>query len=129
LEKPERQSFKESILETFYVVRECLSSFWFWLPTLFAMYMLLELYLLFFSPLSVLIGPIITIVYVLFWEEKRAKAQYGIKDVKVLSSSDPLFSEPQRATDVGVEKLVEEYEKLIEKRSSKPKNPVTNDEQ
>jgi len=60
---------------------------------------------------------------------KRVKAQYGIKDVKVLSSSDPLFSEPRRATGVEVEKLVEEYEKLIEKRSNKPKNAVQNDEQ
>ena len=130
MEERERQSFKESLLEIFYIAKACLSSFWFWLPPLFVVYMYLELYLLFFSPLLVLIGPIITIVYVLFWEEKRAKAQYGIKDVKVLSSSDPLFSEPRKATsNVEVEKLVEEYEKLIEKRANKPKNMVQNDEQ
>lgn len=125
----ERQSFKESLLEILYIVKACLGSFWFWLPPLFAVYLYLELYLLFVSPLLALIGPIITIVYALFWEEKRVKAQYGIKDVKVLSSSDPLFSQPRRTTSVEVEKLVEEYEKLIKKRSNKSKNAIENDEQ
>jgi hypothetical protein len=127
-EEPEKESFKDSLLEIFYIVKACLSSFWFWVPPLFAVYMFLELYLLCVSPLLVLIGPIITIVYVLFWEEKRVKAQYGIKDVKVLSSSDPLFSGPRKAASVEVEELVEEYEKLI-KRPKKPKNAVENDEQ
>jgi hypothetical protein len=129
LKEREKQSFKESLLEIFYILKACVSSFWFWLPALFAVYLYLELYLLCVSPLLVLIGPVITIVYVLIWEEKRVKAQYGINDVKVLSSLDPLFSKPRRATSVEVEKLVDEYKKLIEKRSKKSKNVVENDGQ
>lgn len=81
------------------------------------------------NPLLLLVGPIIIVTYVLFREEKRIKAQYGIKDVKVLSSSDPIFSEPRRVTsDVEIEKLVKDYQELIEKRAKKPKNAVENDE-
>lgn len=125
MEKQEKQSLKESLLEIFYIIKACLSSFWFWLPPLFAVYMYLELYLLCVSPLLVSIGPIITIIYALFWEEKRIKAQYGIKDFKVLRSSDPIFSMPQNVTNrKQMEELVEEYKRLVKKRPERSDNPA-----
>jgi hypothetical protein len=120
LEEQQRQRFKESLLEIFYIIKACFSSFWFWLPPLFAVYMYLELYLLCVSPLLVLIGPIITIIYALFWEEKRIKAQYDIKDLKAMRSSDPMFSMPHNATNKKqIEELVEEYKRMIKNRTEK----------
>lgn len=73
-------------------------------------------------PLLLVIGPAITIAYALIWEEKRVKAQYGLKDVKVLKSSDPMFSTPRKVPNpVEVEKLVEEYKKLLKSRAKRKK--------
>lgn len=118
-ELEEKKSLKESIKEIFYIVKVCLSSFWFWLPALFAIFLYVELYLLFINPLLFLIGPVVLIIYALVWEEKRLKAQYGLKEVKVVKSSDPLFSLPRKQKVSEVDKLVEEYASLIKKKKRK----------
>jgi hypothetical protein len=73
----------------------------------------IELYLLFVNPLLFLVGPIIIVIYALLWEEKRLKAQYGLKEVRVFKSSDPLFSLPRKEKISEVDQLVEEYKKMI----------------
>jgi len=117
----EKQSLKESILEMFFIVKVCLTSFWFWVPTLFALFSFFELYMICINPWLLLIPPSIMIIAALAWEEKRVKAQYGITE-QILKSSDPLFSGPRRvATDIDVEKLVKEYEELLEKKTKQNK--------
>jgi hypothetical protein len=124
LEEPEKQSLKEILREVHYIVKGCITCFWFWVPTLFAIYMYLQLYMMCISPLLLLVGPIIITTYAIFWEEKRAKAEYGINDIKVLYSSDPLFSTPRNAPSRReVEELVEEYKKLIRRPSKKSDSP------
>jgi len=118
----ERPSLKESLKEILVVIKICMSSFWFWLPTLFAIFLYVELYLLFVNPLLFLIGPILLILYALLWEEKRIKAQYGLKEVKVKRSSDPLFALPKKEKASEVDQLVEEYKKLINREKGKGKS-------
>lgn len=129
MEEPEKQSLKETFLEVYYIVKGCLTCFWFWVPTLFATYIYLQLYMMCINPLLLLVGPIIITIYAMFWEEKRVKAQYGINDVKVLNSSDPLFSMPRNAPSRReVEELVEEYKKLIKRRPKKSDSPSEENE-
>lgn len=116
----EKQSFKDSFLEILAIIKVCLTSFWFYVPALFAIYMYVQLYMIVINPLLLLVGPTIIIVYALLWEEKRLKAQYGLKDVKILRSSDPLFSSPRQQTArAEVEELVEEYKKMLKKKPKK----------
>jgi hypothetical protein len=110
----ERQSLRESIYEMLILVKVCLTSVWFWLPPLFGLFIIFELYLLCINPLLLLIAPSIMIVYGLAWEEKRTKAQYGLKELKVLKSSDPFFTVPRTvAVSLDVEKAVDEYTGLL----------------
>jgi len=72
------------------------------------------------NPLLLAIGPIVLSIYAMLREEKRLKAKYGIKDVRVLSSSAPLFSAPQRVkVESQIEKLLEEYEQTLKKKREK----------
>ncbi|MEM3579648.1 MAG: hypothetical protein QXH40_01445 [Candidatus Bathyarchaeia archaeon] len=120
-ENEEKQSLKESTKEILVIIKVCLTSFWFWLPTLFAIFLYVELYLLFVNPLLFLIGPIAIIIYALIWEEKRLKAQYDLKEVKIVKSSDPLFTPPRRQKVPEVDQLLEEYKKLIKRKDKKGK--------
>lgn len=115
-----KQSLKDSILEMWAIVKACLTSFWFWVPPLFAIYIYLQLFLMLINPLLLIVGPAILIALGLWWEDKRAKAKYGVKDVRVLYASDPLFTPPQKArTRDEVDRLVEEYHNLLKKRKRK----------
>lgn len=97
------------------LTKAILTSFWFWLPIIFAAYMFFQLYLMCIHPLLLLIGPAVITIYALLWEEKRVKAKYGIKDVRVLRASEPMFSLPRPLTrKENVESLVEEYKALLE---------------
>ena len=108
------------------IIKLCFKSFWFWLPILFTVFIYIELYLLFVNPLLFLVGPLIIVIYALLWEEKRLKAQYGLKEVKVVKSSDPLFSLPRKEKVSEVDQLIEEYKRMIGK--SKIKREVAKEE-
>jgi len=101
------------------IIKLCFKSFWFWLPVLFTVFLYIELYLLFVNPLLFLVGPIIIVIYALLWEEKRLKAQYGLKEIRVVKSSDPLFSLPRKEKVSEVDQLVEEYKKMIKGKMTK----------
>jgi len=114
------QSLKESVLEVLAIAKATLTCFWFWVPILFALYIYLQLYLMCVNPLLLFVGPSIIVAYALLWEEKRVKARYGIKDLRILRTSDPMFSGPSRILDRDkIESLVEEYRKLLEKKGRK----------
>jgi hypothetical protein len=114
----EKQSFRESVYEMLFLIKVCLTCVWFWVPSLFALFVVFELYMIYINPLLLLVGPGIMIVCALIWEERRVKAQYGFTDVKVVKNSDPLFSGPRRIEkDVDVERLVKEYAELTKKKN------------
>jgi len=117
------KELRESLREIWAITKVCLTSFWFWVPVLFSLFLYLELYLLFFYPIIcfIILGGFV--ILALYWEDKRAKAKYGIKDVKVLLSSDPLFTTPRKAdskTEVG--KLVDEYKELLKRKKNEDEN-------
>ncbi len=117
----EKQSLWQSIYESLYIIKVCLTSFWFWVPALVALFTIFELYLLTISPWLLIIIPAIIAGYSMMWEERRTRAQYGLKDIKLIRSSDPLGSGPRQvANDIDVERLVKEYTNLVDD-SRKPK--------
>jgi hypothetical protein len=57
------------------------------------------------------------IAVALVWEDKRTRAQYGLKEVRLVKSSDMLFTEPRKVEQgVDVEKLVKEYSSMLDKK-------------
>jgi hypothetical protein len=124
LQTKEEQSLKDSLLEAVAIMKAALTTFWFWVPTLFAIFLYVELYLIIINPLLLLIGPAIIILYALRWEEKRAKAQYGATDIRVMHSSNPIFATPRKiSVQEEVDELVEEYQKLLRKRPEESAPP------
>jgi hypothetical protein len=70
------------------------------------------------NPLLLLVGPAIIIIYALHWEEKRAKAQYGVTDVRFMHSADSMFATPQKiSTQEEADELAEEYKKILREHS------------
>lgn len=118
----EAQTFKESLLEALLIVKACLTSFWFWLPTIFAGYMFLQLWMMFYiHPLTLAILPIILSIYLALEEDRRIRAQYDLDHAKQFSASDPLGARPH---DLGgfrwnVEKAVDEYRRLLKNKRKK----------
>ena len=113
--------FKESFVEVLLITAACLTSFWFWLPTLFAAYMYFQLYVIFFvHPLTVLIVPIVLAIFAMVFEEERVKAQYGLDKIRLLRSSDPLGASPTwKKVRWDVEKAVREYQESLKKMGEK----------
>ena len=120
MEPTEEQSLKASLLDALAIIKAALTTFWFWVPTLFAVFLYVQLYMMIINPLLFLVGPIIIILYALHWEEKRVKAQYGATDVRVMHSSNPIFATPRKiSAQEEVDELVEGYQKLLRKRPEK----------
>ena len=113
-EQKEKQSFKESLKEILVVIKVCLTSFWFWLPPLFAIFLFIEIYFLFVNPLLFIIGPTIIVIYALMWEEKRLKA----KKIEALEETEQSTEEGEEEQEIVFEEIIvdtgKEGEKLKE---------------
>lgn len=118
------RNLKETIIELATVAKACLTTFWFWVPPIFALYMWLQLWLMFFvHPLTLIIVPAILLVYSLVQEDKRIKAMYGLQSVKKKNALDPFGASPQELAGYkwDVEKALENYEKTLKKDKEKEK--------
>jgi len=116
------KNIKESIKETLHIIKVCFTTIWFWIPALLALYMILQLWIMFFiHPLALLIVPTILIIYLIIQEDKRLKAMYGLETAKKKKASDPMFSGPTEISGYqwDVEKAVENYQKTLKKASAK----------
>jgi hypothetical protein len=110
------QEFKDSILEVLLIIKVCLTTVWFWIPPLVAVYIFFQLWLVFFvHPLTILILPVVFAVFAMVWEEKTAEARYGLDKVKLVDASDPLGTSPvwEKVT-FDVEKAISEYNESLE---------------
>ncbi len=122
----ERTSLKENLIEIFYLVKACFTSFWFWLPILFTIFMYIQILIfIFIHPLFLLIAPTLISIYALIQEKKRLKAQYKFEEGerKVLLASDPLGTRPHAPNSkLEIEEAVEEYARFLKakKKRSKP---------
>lgn len=111
--------FKDSIVEMTFIVKACLTTFWFWIPVLFAAYMWVQLWIMFFiHPLALAIVPSILIAYALIQEDRRFKAQYGLGGKQSIDTGKKLLSE------VDMRRLVSEYNAMLrnDKKSQDNKN-------
>jgi hypothetical protein len=115
------QEFKESFIEILIITKVCLTTFWFWLPALFAAYIYFQLWAVFFvHPLTILIMPIVLAAFSMIWEEKNAKDQYGLDEIKLLSASDPLGANPEwKKVRWDVEKAIKEYKETLRNAEEK----------
>jgi len=117
----EKTSWKEEIYEFFYLVKTCLTSFWFWLPILFTIFMYTQILIfIFLHPLLLLVAPTIISIYALIQEKKRLKAQYRIEERKILLASDPLGTMPHAPNSkLDIEEAVEEYAHFLKEKNKK----------
>lgn len=111
------ENFKESLLESFLIIKTCLTTFWFWLPVLLTAYMWIQLGMMFYiSPLAALIVPSILIVYALVRENRRTKALYGLDGMQSEDSGKKLLSE------VEIRRLVSEYNVMLKNKKKSQDN-------
>jgi len=113
-------SLKESIVELFTVMKASVTSFWFWLPILYAAGVFIDLWLMInVHPLIGVILPAVLIIYAICLEEKRVKLRYGIKDKKYLKAFHAFgqFPEPDRRLGL-IEELAEYAKRKKEKSKS-----------
>lgn len=106
-------------MELILIAKTCLTSFWFWVPVLFAAYMWAQLGIMFYiHPLALAIVPSILIVYALIQEDRRFKAQYGLDKNQSMDTGKKLLSE------VDMRRLVSEYNVLLknDKKAQDNKN-------
>ena len=109
--------FKESFFEILFIIKICLTTFWFWLPALFAAYFYVQLWMIFFiHPLTILFVPIALSIFSITIEKRRTKIRYGLDKVKFLKAGDPLGAKPRwKSIKWEAEKAVREYEKSLGK--------------
>ena len=116
------RGFKESAVETVFLVKVCLTCFWFWLPVLFAACFFIQLWMIvMIHPLTLFILPGILSIYSMLENEKRLKLQYGLEKKRRLKALHPLGSGPQELKGYrwNVEKTIEEYNRSKAERRSK----------
>lgn len=113
------RAFRDSLWDILKLIKTCLTTRWFWIPVLFEAYLFLQLWLMFYvHPLTLIILPAILIVYLLWKEEKRLDARYGLKTKRL--STYLLGGHPESASsDNKVEKILDEYERMLKERKKK----------
>jgi hypothetical protein len=109
-----------TVAELFAVTRTVVGTIWFWIPLAYALYFMVQLWLIFFvHPLTAFAAAVVLGVYAVRLEGKRTVARYALKKTKTLSLSPMhLFVEgpqPVQNPVTPVEELVEEYGKLLKK--------------
>lgn len=115
---------KEDIIETCLLIKVCLTSFWFWLPVLYAAYFFIEIWLfIFVHPLTILVLPTALAIYACVLEEKRTKALYKIGNKKTSETLGQYALIPHERRDFcwNVKKSLDEYLQIREKNEEKGK--------
>ena len=115
------KELKEEIADILVIVKTCLTSIWFWIPVVYAIYFYMQIWLIFcVHPLTLLILPSILLAYLIIREEKRAERYLRLNNVnfRYLSASHPLGSGPEiKPFKWEVEKSIKEYEEMLKKKS------------
>jgi len=104
-------NLKESLSESFLIIKTCLTTFWFWVPVLLSFYIVLQLGIMFYiHPLALIIVPSILIIYAVISDDRRTKAIYGLDGKQSEDTGKKLLS------DVDIERLVSEYNVMLKDR-------------
>lgn len=110
------RDFTDSCNEVLWIAKNTVNTFWFWFPIIYMAYILLQLWLMVFvSPLTLAIVPVVLIVYGVRLENRRTKQRYGLDKVRRLSANQLLGASPEPVGEFEwkVEKAVEQYEHLL----------------
>jgi hypothetical protein len=111
-------SIADSFTEIVSIAKTVLSTVWFWVPIVYALYFIVQLWLIFYvHPLTAFAAATLIGVYAIQLEGKRAMARYSLKKTMFLSATHP-FSEGPKPVDeqeTELERMVEEYEILLRK--------------
>jgi len=116
--------FKNSLSELYWILKTVLQTIWFWVPILYAVYFVIQLWMIFFiHPLTVLIVAAVLGFYGIWLEDKRTTARYAIKKTKYLAASHAFGVGPEliERSELEIEKAVEEYQSLLNKKGQKNK--------
>ena len=116
------KGYKDSFLEVLWITKACFTTLWYWLPISFMAWMLFQLWMVFFvHPLTILILPIIVVLYGTLLEEKRTRLRYGLGKPRQFRSSHGVGEHPHSMpeTEWEVEKTVNQYKQLLEKKTWK----------
>lgn len=112
-----QQDLKEPFLEVLFIIKFCLTSFWYWLPILFWASLLLQLWMAFIvHPLTILILPTAVSIYAILVERKRFKNRYNFTNAKRVTPLHSLGASPEPPSfQWEVETTVKEYVNLLKK--------------
>jgi hypothetical protein len=116
------RTLRDSVFEVFGIARAAVSNFWFWVPILYSVYFIVQLWLIFFvHPLTVFIAAVFLGLYGIRLEDKRVSSRYSLKKTKRLLPTHVLDEGPQpiETLETEVSRTVNEYEGLLEKREKK----------
>ncbi len=88
--------FKRSVLEILWIIKTSLTTFWFWLPVLYAAYFYIQLWMIFIvHPLTIIILPTILSIYVVREEKKRKQARYQFSSTKSREATNTRWKKAQ----------------------------------
>ncbi len=90
------KELKEEVLETYVIARANMSTIWFWVPVLFALYIPFQMYLMFVNPLLLAIAPAILIIYLTYEEERGFRAKYQLGATHTKTAREPVFWDIER---------------------------------
>lgn len=78
----------------------------------------MQIWLMFWvHPLTILVLPIVLLIYAITQEEKKAKTFYELNGIKYLSASHAIGEGPEaKMFNWEIEEYVKEYEKLLKKK-------------
>jgi hypothetical protein len=109
------EDYKNGFVEVLWIAKNTLSTFWFWFPIVYMLYVFVQLWLMFYvSPLTLVILPITVIIYGIRLEEKRTKLRYGLGN-KRLKAVNAMGTppEPVEQKQWEVERSVEQYKEML----------------
>ena len=111
-----KKVFSESFHDLCWVLKTILTTFWFWVPIIYGLYFIVQLWMMFFiHPLSVIVVASVFAIYAIRLEGKRSSSRYGHLGRRRLSASHGFGEGPQqeRGFRWRVEQTVEQYEHLL----------------
>lgn len=114
---------KESLLELFWLIKTCLTTFWFWLPILIALYGVVEIWMfVYIHPFSIFVLPTIVAAYALSIESRRKKAQYRPLGPGHVGAPFPVGSTSEFTPNWNAEQKINEYLKTLDEENRKTEN-------
>lgn len=107
----------DSVVEVVSIVKTVLATVWFWIPIAYALYFIVQLWLIFYiHPLTAFAAATLLGVYALYLEGKRTAARYSLKVTMRLSATHSFTEGPRPVRQWEVGQTVEEYENLLKRR-------------